>query len=216
MKLDLREAGSRAFFGSLLRSAKLGWGGILNWIVPVVLAWLVTHAWHDHLYPRHFNKVVAEASGFGRVRFRIKLPGTRVGIREPLISCGRVGNASLVFVRLLPNNHAKVGVEFWGRELTQGPEFAVPPGEGEITLVCELPAFYPNEGDPGWGQTARADQIRHHRDFIIAVDGVVRLKGTTDYGQPMRSPLYFGVNPLGGSFVSDRFTGTILEADQRL
>jgi hypothetical protein len=46
--------------------------------------------------------------------------------------------------------------------------------------------------------------------YVIAVEGVVRLKGSVSYNEPPHSPVYIGKNPIGGSFVSDFFTGKVL------
>jgi hypothetical protein len=186
----------------------------LNFFAPVLLAWVLTHALYAHLHPAPATADVQRHAGFGQVTLRLKLPGTSAGIPEPLISCGNVGEASLVFIRLLPKGRAKVGVEFWGLEMDQGPEFELPSADAEIVVTCTLPAFYPQEGDGAWGRVPPEIRKRRSSEFSIAVDGVVRLKGSVDYREPKHSPIYFGANPLGGSFVSDKFTGTILQIAQ--
>jgi len=182
---------------------------------PILLAWTLTHALHRHLHPQDVRDAEVSRNGYGKVRLRLKLPGTNAGIPEPLISCGITGNASLVFIRLLPKSRAKVGVEFWGLELDQGPEFALPAADAEIDLACDLPALYPEEGDRAWGSTPpEVQQLRNH-EYVIAVNGVVRLRGVVNYRQAPHSPLYLGINPLGGSFVSNSFTGKVLLNSQK-
>ena len=210
---------ARLTFGSrisrLLRACR---GLALGVAVPILLAWAITQAFHrrPHAVAVAAKEPPPALSSYGQVRLRLKLPGTNAGIPEPLISCGAVGDAALVFIRLLPNSRAKVGVEFWGRELDQGPEFALPAADAEIDFACDLPAFYPVEGDAAWGKTpADVRQVRRH-EFAISVDGVVRLKGSITYPLAPHSPLYIGANPLGGSFVSNSFTGRILRKSQDL
>jgi hypothetical protein len=185
-----------------------------NFALPMVLACLLTHYLHEIVHPSDLGRVVVRTRSLGRVVLRLKLPGTHAGIPEPLIACGRAGEASLVFIRLLPNHRAKVGVEFWNLELDQGPEFELRAADAEIELTCDLPAFYPLPGDRAWGRTPAVEQQRRHHEFRISVDGVVRLKGSVNYANAPHPLIYFGVNPLGGSFVSNRFTGTILQITQ--
>jgi hypothetical protein len=40
------------------------------------------------------------------------------------------------------------------------------------------------------------------------------LKGAVTYDQPRRAPIYVGYNPIGGSIVSDKFTGVVLSVVQ--
>jgi hypothetical protein len=198
--------------------ARRFWRGCLaatiNVVVPVLLAWGLARALHRHLHPADVRDVAAERNTYGQIRLHLKLPGTHAGILEPLISCGRIGDASLVFIRLLPKSQARVGVEFWGLELDEGTAFAVPAPDAEIDLTCDLPACYPDAGDAAWGKTPPAEQQLRLHQYRIAVNGVVRLQGSVNYHQPPHSPLYFGINPLGGSFVSNRFTGKILRITQ--
>lgn len=187
----------------------------VNIIVPVLLAWFLTRALHKHLHPSDVRDSAASRNAYGQISLKLKLPGTHAGIPEPLISCGRIGNASLVFIRLLPNSRANVGIDFWGVELAQSPDFALPAMDAEIDVICALPAFFPAEGDVEWaGITGRAQQ-RRRSEYIIAVNGTTRLRGSIRYVEPPHSPIYFGVNPLGGSFVSSAFTGAILGVAQR-
>lgn len=186
-----------------------------DFLLPVALAWAATAALHRVLHPADVRDAVAAANGYGKVRLHVKLPGTHAGIPEPLLSCGRIGNASLVFIRLLPGGRARVGVEFWNLELDQGPEFALPAADAELDITCSLPALYPPEGDPAWGAIAPALQHQRRHEYLITVDGRAELRGVVDYLEPLHSPLYVGTNPLGGSFVSSRFTGRILTTDQR-
>ena len=197
----------------ILRASR---GVALGVALPILLAWAITHALHRR--PQAVAVAAKEPppalSGYGQLRLRLKLPGTNAGIAEPLISCGVAGDASLVFIKLLPKSRAKVGVEFWGAELDQGEEFALPAADAEIDLACDLPAFYPAEGDAAWGRTPAEVQKLRRNEFVITVDGVVRLRGSIAYPLAPHSPLYLGANPLGGSFVSNRFTGGILANSQ--
>lgn len=187
---------------------------LVNVMLPILLAWGVTAGLHRHLYGVAPGAPVAERNTYGPVRLRIKLPGTSAGIPEPLVVCGRPGNASMVYIRLLPGNRARIGVEFWGMELSQGEEFELPAATAELEVVCYLPAFFPEAGSSAWEKMAPDLRRQRGSQYLITVDGTPRLQGFTNYIQPPRSGWYVGVNPLGGSFISSRFTGTILAARQ--
>ena len=94
----------------ILRASR---GVALGVALPILLAWAITHALHRR--PQAVAVAAKEPppalSGYGQLRLRLKLPGTNAGIAEPLISCGVAGDASLVFIKLLPKSRAKVGVE---------------------------------------------------------------------------------------------------------
>ena len=147
---------------------------------------------------------------FGPLTLRLKLPGTNAGIPEPLCSIGEPGRASLIFIRLLKGSRAKVGVEFWGNELSEGDVFQLPAADAEIEVTCYVPAFFPSADDPVWGATPAGRKNQLVREYRILVDGIERLHGSTPYVEPEGSPLYIGANPLGGSFVSNLFTGKVL------
>jgi hypothetical protein len=191
-----------------------GRAAVTNFAVPVLIAWLLTNVLHDRLHPSHGVEIAPNGDLFGAVRLKVKLPGTSAGIPEPLIVCGEAGNASLVYIRLLSGSQAKVGVEFWGMRAYESETFPLPAMDGVIDIKCYLPALFPKEGDPYWGTLAPTLQRIRRTQYFITVDNVVRLKGPLTYEQRPHMPIYFGANPLGGSLVSDRFSGTVLESSQ--
>jgi hypothetical protein len=196
------------------RLGSIGRGAAINWVLPVLLACSLTIALHRRLYPPVVKVAVVQRSGFGPLRLRLQLPLHHAGIPEPLVVCGEIGSASLVYVRLLPHARARVGIEFWGLELDQGPEFPLSADDAQIVVTCEVPAFYPEEGSAAWGKVARDVQSRRRHEFRVAVDGIVRLEGRVNYRLPEHAPIYFGANPLGGSFVSSLLTAKILQVSQ--
>jgi hypothetical protein len=187
---------------------------LLNIVLPAVLAVAGAQYLHRYVYRKDIRGTVAEHNSFGPVELQLTLPATHAGVAEPLIVCGNAGNASLMFIKLLADGRGRIGIEFWGRELTEGDEFDLPPPGSEVTLRCELPAFYPDVGSSKWRNIPSDQQQALKRHYRVAVDGIVRLTGVTDYAEPLHAPIYLGANPLGGSFVSDRFSGTILSHAQ--
>jgi hypothetical protein len=188
---------------------------LLSVAVPVVVAWLLMHVVHSRVYPEEPRAPAAEANSYGPVRMRLVLPGTSAGIPEPLVACGITGNASVAYIRLLPGNRAKVGIDFWGMRADQSPDFPIPSSDAVIDVVCYLPAFFPPETDPYWGGLSQEFRRMRRNEYYIEVNGVVRLKAPATYIQAEHSPIYYGENPLGGSLVSDRFTGVVLSASQK-
>jgi hypothetical protein len=182
----------------------------LDFLLPIAAAWMLVTLVHRHHYGSHWHLDAPGAGTYGPIRLKLKLPGTAERIPEPIIVCGYPGKASLVYIRLLRNARAKVGVEFWGLGAYESDEFALPAANATIALNCSLPALYPAEGSGRWEATPAARQALLRHEYSLAVDGVVRLKGSVDYDQPDDSPIYFGLNPVGGSLVSERFTGRIL------
>lgn len=152
-----------------------------------------------------------EARTFGPVTLVVRLPGTSAGIEEPLVTVGRPGKATLVFIRLLADSKARVGIEFWGVNAVEGAPFKLSRADAQITLTISFPALFPGFGAPEWQMVPEPEQRRLLSQYVVAVDGVVRLKGSANYDEPPGSPVYIGKNPLGGSFVSDVFSGTLLD-----
>jgi hypothetical protein len=183
-------------------------------ILPLALAWSATHLLHHELYPEPRESEAWKENVFGPVRLAIKLPGTNAGIAEPLLACGKAGNATLVYIRLLPGARARVGVEFWGYAAEQSEEFSVGSSDAQIRVDCYLPALFPGPSDPYWDGIPPGLAAVRRSSYCIAVNGRVRLAGPVSYPQPPHSKLYYGANPFGGSLVSDRFSGSVLSAGQ--
>ncbi len=188
---------------------------LANFALPIAFAWVAVASFHALYAPVDPTVFAPKAHSFGAIRMRLKLPGTWGGIDEPILICGKPGKASLVYIKLFYHAKAKVGIEFWGFRAFESPEFDLPAQDAQIELACSIPALYPAAGDPEWQAMSAAAETHLLRNYIIAVDGVVRLSGQVDYGQDPHMPVYLGVNPLGGSFVSNEFTGKILSASQK-
>lgn len=196
----------------------LGWSKklLLLGVVPAALGYAQARLLNAYIYGEiapvetvQPAKVVTQ--DYGPLCLTIKLPGTHAGIPEPLASIGMAGNASLIFIRLLSDSRAKVGIEFWGDELTEGDAFQVPAPDAEITVTCYVPALFPGKSNALWKGVPPEKREKATGAYLIQVDGITRLEGRTPYVQPEDSPIYIGTNPLGGSFVSNKFTGAVLK-----
>ena len=202
---------------ALSPGANVSWLGSLTRIVttlvlPVALAWGFVHFLHGRLHRGDIREVPAIAAAPGPITLRVKLPGHHAGIAEPIVVLGRSGQAVMVYLKLFPHNQVRIGIEFWGRRSDESALFSVPCAEAQLAITCFLPALFPPEGDPQWGGVpARLQTLRRTR-YYLTVDRVVRLTAPVDYPMDPHPNLYLGLNPLGGSIVSDRFTGSILNA----
>lgn len=192
--------------------ARVAWKATGNFVLPAALAWALVAFGHQFYYGSRLHLQMRPARPYGPISLRIKLPGTAGMIPEPILVCGKPGNAALVYIRLLRHAHARVGVEFWGVAAFESDEFLLPSSDATILFSCSLPAFYPAEGSKKWEGTPENRQTLLRHQYVIGVDGVVRLKGPVNYLQPENSRIYYGSNPLGGSLVSSQFTGTMLNA----
>ena len=187
---------------------------VINIIVPVLLAWVCVSATRHFLVSDSSADLREKEPAYGPVRLRIKLPGTAGGIPEPLFVFGEPGKAALVYIRLLKHARAKVGVEFWGLGAYESETFDLPAADATIDVSCYLPVFFPEVGDSYWGSLSEPFQRLRRSTYLIAVNGVERLKGPVRYDQAAHAPFYIGSNPIGGSLVSDRFTGAVLSVAQ--
>jgi hypothetical protein len=178
------------------------------------MAWLLANALHNHLHPSDDRDDAPNGDRFGPISIKIGLPGAIGALPEPLLVCGRTGNAELVYIRILANRKARVGVEFWGLRADESETFDLPSMDAILDVKCYLPALFPEEGDDYWQNLPASIQRSRRTQYFIVVDNVVRLKGPLKYNIRPHSPIYFGRNPLGGSLVSDRFIGTILRTSQ--
>ena len=187
---------------------------VLNIVVPIVLAWICVSL-AQRLSKKPLSSDLREMpTAYGPVKLKLKLPGTSGRIPEPLFVYGSPGKAALVYIRLLANARAQVGVEFWGLGAIESEAFTLPSADAVIEVDCYLPVFFPRAGDPYWGNLSPELQAFRRSDYMIAVDGKIRLKGPVAYDQATHAPFYVGSNPIGGSLVSDRFTGSVISVVQ--
>lgn len=185
---------------------------VMNILIPLGLSWVLISSIEAHYFSGPPPIWSRDFGSYGPLTLRLQLPGTSAGIEEPILTVGRAGQATFVYIRLLSGARARVGIEFWGYGATESEPFKIPSQDAQITVVASFPALFPKTGSPDWGMRSEFEQQHLQSMYVIAVDGVVRVKGPVKYDEPSRSPIYLGRNPLGGSLVSDVFTGKILAA----
>lgn len=184
----------------------------VNVLAPLTLSWVLISSLEAHFRGGPPPVWSRDFSSYGPMKLRLQLPGTHAGIEEPILTVGSPGKATFVYIRLLNDSHAKVGIEFWGLSATESPAFKLPSQDATITVEVSFPALFPVKGSEDWRAVSEAEQQRLLSLYVVAVDGAVRLKGPVSYDEPARANIYLGQNPLGGSLVSDYFTGKVLAA----
>ncbi|HEX7632075.1 MAG TPA: DUF2079 domain-containing protein [Lacunisphaera sp.] len=160
-------------------------------------------------YPRPTHGGLADAD-HGAVRLVVRLPAAAAGVPEPLLVVGVPGQATLGYVRVLPGGKARFGVEIWGQKALESEEVAMP-DEVATEVVFHVPALYPSVNDPRWGPVPRAAQEARRSRVVILINGRTVLdQAVKDNGTPS-SPVAFGQNPVGGSWVGGQFSGRLLQ-----
>ena len=187
--------------------------GVLQGLAPILLGYVLTTVLHSRIYPALPAPVAAVAlsnGGPGAVHLRLKLAGTSPGIPEPIFTGGVSGHAMEFFIRVLPGDKATLGADLWGLSAIESKPFDLSDLDEEMDVVLSLPMLLPPDSDPIWaGLTERAHQFwKSH--LIVQQNGKCVLFSDKKYPMPANSPIYYGLNPLGGSIVSDRYTGKIL------
>lgn len=182
-------------------------------LASIVLGYFLTAALHSRIYPAPRPPVTVvplSNGGPGKVHLRLKLAGTTPGTPEPIFTAGVSGHAMQFFIRVQPGATATLGVDLWGYRLLESQPFALSKLNEEMDVVLSLPMLLPPDTDPIWvGLTERARQFwKNH--IIIQQNGKCVIFSDSKYDMPVNSPIYYGLNPLGGSFVSNRYTGKIL------
>jgi len=147
---------------------------------------------------------------FGAARMVVWLPAAAAGVPEPLLVVGSAGQATLGYVRVLPGGQVRLGTEFWGVGVAESDAVAAPP-EVATEIVFHFPALYPPVGDARWGAVPRAEQEARRARVTILLNGRVVLDQEAKATAAPSSPVVFGKNPVGGSWVGERFTGRLMQ-----
>ncbi|HEX7631008.1 MAG TPA: hypothetical protein VF388_02660, partial [Lacunisphaera sp.] len=151
---------------------------------------------------------------FGALRLVVQLPDEAAGLAEPLAVVGVTGDATLGFVRMLPEGKITVGADFWKIGKYESEPVAVDrtkPAE----IVYSFPVFYPPPGDPRWGATPAAEQERWRSWLQITVNGKVVVDRQVVAPIPRQPTVAYGKNPAGGSVVTAEFLGHVLHATRQ-
>jgi hypothetical protein len=147
---------------------------------------------------------------FGAVHLVVQLPESAAGVAEPLVVVGVTGNATLGYVRLLPEGKIQVGADFWSIGAYQSEPMPVDRAK-PVEIIYSFPVFYPPVGDPRWGGVPAAMQEKLRAWLQISVNGAVVVDRKVVAPIPLQPMMAYGKNPAGGSVVTAEFTGKVLQ-----
>ncbi|HVT73220.1 MAG TPA: DUF2079 domain-containing protein [Lacunisphaera sp.] len=146
---------------------------------------------------------------FGAVRLEVELPAAGTGEAEPLVVVGVQGEATLGYVRLLPDGKIKVGADFWSIGAFESEPVEVDRTK-PVEITYSFPVFYPAPGDARWGGVAAGEQQRLRSRLQIRINGALAEDRAVAAPVPREPLLAIGRNPVGGSVVTERFSGRVL------
>lgn len=150
---------------------------------------------------------------YGAIRLHILLPAAAAGIPEPLVVAGVPGSATFVYVRVMSEARIKLGVEIWGIGAWESEPVSTTPGQ-PVDLVVSCPAFFPAPGAATWGGATAAQQQEVRSRLQARVNGAIVLDVPAPAIEARSEPVFYGKNPLGGSLVSEAFTGRLLQVSR--
>lgn len=154
------------------------------------------------------------AQPFGAIQLVVRLPvGGGEALAEPLAVVGVAGNATLGYVRLLPDGKIQVGADFWGVGSYQSEPLPVDRTQ-PVAIAYSFPVFYPPAGDPRWGHVPVATQATRRSSLQIIVNGAVVVDRPVEAPIPLQPTVVYGKNPAGGSVVTAEFTGQVLQVSR--
>jgi|GEM_PF-1819628 len=150
---------------------------------------------------------------FGAVRLVVQLPAAGTAAAEPLVVVGVPGEATLGYVRGLPDGKFKVGAEFWSIGAYESEPLAAE-ADKPVEIVYSLPVFYPAPGDPRWHGATSETQERWRGRVQIVVNDKVAVDRPVQAPVPRQPTVAYGTNPVGGSVVGDTFRGSVLRVSR--
>lgn len=130
-----------------------------------------------------------------RLKLEVAFTGLTTGDPEPLLVCGKPGNALFVFVRHADDERIHLGIEWWGIGARESAPITV--GKGAHTVTIDL--------------TAVSEPDNPNRTVCVEVDGDPVVDFPVPPNRTMAATeVKLGVNEVGGSLVRPMFHGRIL------
>jgi hypothetical protein len=157
------------------------------------------------------HPAVGRAGEFGPVAVRFVPPPAGSGAPEPLVVVGFPGHAVLGYLRVRQDGTSVFGIEIWGMGAFESAPMSLARGE-PVDVTYSFGTLYPGPGLPGWNQVPPEGQRRLLRGVRVVVNGGVAVDVQRDTPEIPNPPVYYGINPVGGSLVGLSFSGRILSA----
>jgi hypothetical protein len=143
----------------------------------------------------------------GPLHVRFMLPQGYWGRQQPLVSTGRLGTGTLVFVTYVDPRHIRLSAEIWGSLYASEP-IAVDYDAPQDMVVNES-GLYPLDHPvvKALGTESR-DGVRS--DFVVILNGRTVLFEPRTAFESTVSEVRVGSNPIGSSYAQPEFSGRIL------
>lgn len=138
----------------------------------------------------------------GPVRLAVRFTHTPDADAEPLLVAGESGRADFVFVQMERDGRLRFGLDHWGEGVALSEPVAVDFAR-EHQLEIQLQSLYPPGATPAEG-------------LRLALDGRVLLVRARPAWPATPAQRWIGLNPVGGSSCSARFSGEITVLSETL
>lgn len=145
----------------------------------------------------------------GPIRIRVVLPRGQPGRSHPLLTTGRNGAGTFVYVIYTDATHIRVGFDAWAKDAGQTEPIEID-YFADHEFVISLPALYP-EGHWKNRTTSKEDLERLRQRVIVTLDGRTLLNQKAHPFESTYAEITVGENRIGGSTTEPLFSGTILE-----
>ena len=166
------------------------------------------------LVPEHIQGIVAPATsilGDGPLSASVRFAPFPSAPNEPLVVSGVEGKGDIVFVNYMDKKHIKIGIDHWAVGMKLSDPIEVTPNT-VYTVTVSSAAFLPDAESPQWKTLPS-----HERDSLLSairvfVNGKLILEAPWKAYPADDSQISVGVNTIGGSTCSPRFSGAVIEA----
>jgi len=148
----------------------------------------------------------------GPIRIRMLLSEVQLGRNQPVLTTGRPGAGTFVFLNFPDATHVRVGMDVWGRLLVLTNPIAVDYEEVQ-EMVISTGALYPENHPKLHGLSeARLRELRRH--VAIQLNGMTVINREIGTYPSTPSEVTVGESRIGGSNTEAHFAGKILSVER--
>ena len=191
------------------------WGDIPAYDASPQTRWIGKNPWAQHLggvfsgvisgykvlSPLLGPSTVALAPGI--IRMNLWLPsGKPPGLHEPLVCTGISGAGDLLYLCYIDAQHIVLGFDHWNFGGPLGKPFKVDFSLPQRVEV-HMGSLFPPNSEPSANDPAR-------RHLEVRWNGEVVLNGEFDFHPAYADQVYFGLNPIGCSTSTSKYSGQII------
>lgn len=153
----------------------------------------------------------AYLASIGPVRLHLLLPLRQTGLSEPILTTGKTGAGTTVFVTYADAEHVRIGADIWG-SLYQTEPLEVDYFEPH-EIVINSSALYPLD-HPRVAALRPEDRERLRHDFRVELDGKAVITQQRLAYESSVAQVTVGQALIGGSLTQRQFRGEILEVER--